>query len=66
MFENGHFHGQGILKTHNGDKFTGNFMRSKLNGKCVIEYQNGDFYDGNLFQGEYSGNIQYFTIMMSL
>ena len=47
--------GEGTLRTADGTKYTGHFVKGKEDGKGVLEDKNGVRYDGFFKQGKKHG-----------
>ena len=60
--------GEGTLKTRDGDKFTGEWIRGKPGGKMTVLFSNGDKYEGEMMIGKYHGHgkIVYHNVSASL
>ena len=42
----GKYHGSGIFKFINGNKYNGKWIQNKMNGLGEMNYSNGDNYNG--------------------
>ncbi len=53
----GKLHGQGSMKTSNGDTYTGSFADGMMDGKGVYKWgaRNGRYYEGEFKNGEQNG-----------
>lgn len=46
-WKEGHWHGNGILRTPNGDSYEGDFVYDCRHGRGIYKYENGDVYEGD-------------------
>ncbi len=59
-FNNGKFHGEGILKWSNGDEYTGGFRNGMMHGTGTLIWENGEKYTGEFRNGMMHGTGKLF------
>ena len=60
-WNNGRFHGKGVLVDASGSKYEGDFIKGKMHGYGIQKYYNGAKFEGEYIRGKRSYGTYYFA-----
>ena len=61
QWENGRYHGKGILIDESGSEYVGEFVKGRMHGYGIKKYHNGAIFEGEFKNGKRFNGTYFFT-----